>query len=155
MATVVRLLSSDAQQFTVDAEAAKLSVTIRNIMEELGSGDDSDEVIPVPNVSASALAKVVEFCRFQVLLPAKSDEERKAFQTEFLDVDINTLFDLVLAANYLDIKPMLDMTCGGVAAMLRGKTTEQMREILNIQNDLTPEEEEQLRRENEWAFEHQ
>ena len=37
--------------------------------------------------------------------------------------------------------------------MIRGKTTEQMREILQIENDFTPEEEEEIRLQNSWAEE--
>nr|GFA99084.1 SKP1-like protein 1A [Tanacetum cinerariifolium] len=36
---------------------------------------------------------------------------------------------------------------------LKGKTLEEIREILNIKNDLSPEEEEEARKENAWAFE--
>jgi S-phase kinase-associated protein 1 len=48
---------------------------------------------------------------------------------------------------------MLDLLCKTVAEMIRGKTPEQIRAHFNIVNDFTPEEEEQVRRENEWCEE--
>jgi len=55
------------------------------------------------------------------------------------------------AANYMDIKALLDVGCKTVANMIKGKSPEEIRKTFNIQNDFTPEEEEQIRRENEWA----
>ena len=40
-----------------------------------------------------------------------------------------------------------------VANMIKGKTPEEIRKTFNIRNDFTPEEEEEVRRENQWAFE--
>uniref|UniRef100_A0A804NLQ8 SKP1-like protein n=1 Tax=Zea mays TaxID=4577 RepID=A0A804NLQ8_MAIZE len=57
------------------------------------------------------------------------------------------------AANYLNIKGLLDLTCQTVADMIKGKTPEEIRKTFNIKNDFTPEEEEEIRRENQWAFE--
>ena len=57
------------------------------------------------------------------------------------------------AANYLDIKGLLDLTCQTVADMMKGKSVEEIRKIFNITNDFTPEEEEKVRKENQWAFE--
>ena len=42
------------------------------------------------------------------------------------------------AANYLNIKSLLDLTCKTVADMIKGKTPEEIRAHFNIQNDFTP-----------------
>ena len=57
------------------------------------------------------------------------------------------------AANYLSIKNLLDLTCETVACMMKGKTLEEIRKKFNIKNDYTPQEEEKVRGENQWAFE--
>ncbi|CAN0906873.1 SCF ubiquitin ligase complex protein SKP1a [Linum grandiflorum] len=69
------------------------------------------------------------------------------------------LFDLILvyslslkAADYLNIKDLLDFTCRKAAHMISKKTMEEMRKIFNIKNDFTPEEEANIRIENRWAY---
>lgn len=62
----------------------------------------------------------------------------------YVDVDQEQLFELILAANYMDIKPLLDLTCATVASMIKGKTPEEIRKTFNIVNDFTPEEEAQV-----------
>jgi len=66
---------------------------------------------------------------------------------------MHTVFVTFQAANYLNIKGLLDLTCQTVADMIKGKTPEEIRKTFNIKNDFTPEEEEEVRRENAWAFE--
>nr|GEY91233.1 RNA-directed DNA polymerase, eukaryota, reverse transcriptase zinc-binding domain protein [Tanacetum cinerariifolium] len=48
---------------------------------------------------------------------------------------------------------LLDLTCQTVADMIEGKTPEEIRKTFNIKNNFTPEEEEEVKRENAWAFE--
>ena len=62
-------------------------------------------------------------------------------------------FGFVQAANYLDIKNMLDLTCQSVANIMRGVTPEEIRKTFNIKNDFSPKAEEEIRCENQWAFE--
>ena len=57
------------------------------------------------------------------------------------------------AANYLDIKGLLDVTCKTVANMIKGKTPEEIRKTFNIKNDFTEEEEAQVHKENQWCEE--
>ncbi|KAE9450291.1 hypothetical protein C3L33_17806, partial [Rhododendron williamsianum] len=68
-------------------------------------------------------------------------------------VKVMKFSDHVWAANYLNIKSLLDLTCQTVADMIKGKTPEEIRKTFNIKNDFTPEEEDEVRRENQWAFE--
>ena len=57
------------------------------------------------------------------------------------------------AADYLNIKNLLDLTCETVACLMKGKTVEEIRKMFNIKNDYNPQEEEKVRGENQWAFE--
>ena len=97
---------------------------------------------------------------------ANADENRKRttdigeWDQKFITVDQEMLFEIILAANYLDIKPLLcvvscstrdilgfltllhsDVGCKTVANMIKGKTPEEIRKLFNIVNDFTPEEE--------------
>lgn len=86
-------------------------------------------------------------------LQEKRTDDISSWDADFLKVDQGTLFELILAANYLDIKGLLDVTCKTVANMIKGKTPEEIRKTFNIKNDFTPSEEEQVRKENEWCEE--
>jgi S-phase kinase-associated protein 1 len=152
----VKLKSSDDEMFEVEEAVAFESQAVKNMIEDTGM----DHPIPLPNVSSKILAKVIEYCKYHVDnqkstddKPATPEDEIKVWDQDFVKVDQATLFDLILAANYLNIKSLLDLTCQTVADMIKGKTPEEIRKTFNIKNDFTPEEEEEVRRENQWAFE--
>ena len=63
------------------------------------------------------------------------------------------LFELVMAANYLDVKPLLELSCAKVASLIKGKSIQEIRQFFQIENDFSPEEEEQVMQENKWAEE--
>ncbi|ORZ32092.1 Skp1 family, dimerization domain-domain-containing protein [Catenaria anguillulae PL171] len=161
---MVKLTSSDNETISVDKQVAIRSVLLKNIIEDTGDAGDDDAIpIPIPNVTARVLKKVIEYCEHHKNDPLPEPEEDEVaeerrrsddideWDAEFINVEQEMLFEIILAANYLDIKPLLDLGCKTVANMIKGKTTEEIRKTFNIQNDFTPEEEEQIRRENEWA----
>jgi S-phase kinase-associated protein 1 len=80
-------------------------------------------------------------------------QELKSFDAEFIKQDNPTLFEIILAANYLDIKGLLELSCQTVANIMKDYTPEQVRDMFYIDNDFTPEEEAKVREENKWAFE--
>ena len=53
---------------------------------------------------------------------------------------------LVTAANYLDIKPLLDLTCLAVSVTIQGKTAAEMRAFFNMSEDLSNDEDNAARR---------
>ncbi|KAH0773452.1 hypothetical protein KY290_010589 [Solanum tuberosum] len=63
------------------------------------------------------------------------------------------LHALILAVSFLNYKEILDMMCQEVADRIKGKTPEEIRKEFDIKNDFTPEEEEEIRKENGWALE--
>merc|ERR1712203_1251682 len=88
--------------------------------------------------------------------PLKSADMREVvseWDANFVEVDQETLFELILAANYMDIKPLLDLTCAKVASMIKGRTPDEIRKIFNISSDFTPEEEIKVRADNPWLEE--
>jgi S-phase kinase-associated protein 1 len=73
------------------------------------------------------------------------------YATFITSLDQSALYELTLAANFMDIKPLLDLCCARIASFIKGKTPEQIRTNLNIPNDFTPEEEAAVKAENKWA----
>lgn len=150
----VTLQTQDGQSFEVEVGVAQMSETLKNLIEDAGI----DDPIPLPNVSGKILAKVLEYCKYHRENP---EAEKKIidekvpdltiipWDLDYCKVDQATLFELILAANYLDLKSLLDLTCKTVANMIKGKQPEEIRKTFNIKNDFTPEEEEQVRKENE------
>ena len=78
-----------------------------------------EEVVPLPNVNAAILKKVIQWATYHKDdPPLPEDDENKEKRTDdicswdadFLKVDQGTLFELILAANYLDIKVWLQST---------------------------------------------
>jgi hypothetical protein len=54
------------------------------------------------------------------------------WDAKFVDIEQETLFELILAANYMDVKSLLDLTCAKVASMIKGKTPEQIRKTASV-----------------------
>jgi|ERR1712000_156942 len=158
----VWLASNDSATIEVDRVVAERSMLIKNMLDDVGDeAIRQDNPIPIPNVNEAVLRKVIEWCEHHRNDPPQAqDEESDArkkttdieeWDQKFMQVDQEMLFEVILASNYLDIKPLLDVGCKTVANMIKGKSPEEIRKTFNITNDFTPEEEEQIRRENEWA----
>ena len=57
----IRLQSSDGEVFPVEIEIAKQSVTIKTMLEDLGIDEDEEEIVPLPNVNAAILKRVINW----------------------------------------------------------------------------------------------
>ncbi|XVF67949.1 hypothetical protein PTKIN_Ptkin10aG0163100 [Pterospermum kingtungense] len=139
------LKSSDNEIFEVEEAVAMEVQLIKNMIEDV---DCANNVIPLANVTGKILSKVIVYCKKHI----ESSEELESWDADFVNVDQNTLFDLILAANYLNIKGLLDLTCETVANMMKEKKPEEIRKTFNIINDYTPEQEAEIRKEHAWAF---
>lgn len=158
-------MSKEGEIYEVPRKVAIMSQLVKETLGD-GEDEDGDDVdgipdIPLPNVSADVLGKVIEYCKHYqedemhpIQTPLKScklDELVQQWYAEFVKVDKNLLFDLVAAANFMDIKPLLDLTCLAVSILIKGKSATELRQMFNISNDFTPEEQAQIVRDNRWV----
>jgi S-phase kinase-associated protein 1 len=155
----VTLITKDNVRVSVDRKIIQQSVLIKTMME-----DNTEETeLDIPNIENVYLQKILKYLNHHFENPAKEIEKPvrsnnieeivSKFDAEFIDCEQEILFELILAANYLDVKPILDLACAKVASMIKGKTAEEIRKIFNLVNDFTPEEEAQVIAENKWADE--
>jgi S-phase kinase-associated protein 1 len=153
-------VSKEGDVHEVPIAVAKMSTLVATTIDD--DVDDEDEVreIPLPNVKDAVLQKVIEYCTHYkeevmttIQTPLKSSKIEDMVQpwyASFVQVEQNLLFELVTAANFMDIKPLLDLTCLAVAVLIKGKQAGELRAMFNISNEFTPEEEAQVREENKW-----
>ena len=152
---VIKLQSSDGEVFPVNVDVARKSVTIKTMLEELGMEEEKDDVVELANITAPILKKVIEWSTHHKDDPPLPEENKakiieiSSWDADFLKVEQATLFQLILAANYLEIEGLLEVSCRTVANMIKGKRPEDIRKVFNVKGDLTPTEVEQGRKETE------
>jgi S-phase kinase-associated protein 1 len=168
----VTVVSSEGKPFKMSEEAARFSSVLADMIDNGCAGGN----IPLSDVTSRALATVIKYCDKHAAAAAAaakadsdpgaaegssssvnsaaSDKALREWDRKLVDkLTMAALFDLLLAANFLDIKGLLGVASDKVADMIKSKTPEQVRTIFGITNDFTPEEEEALRNEHPWAYE--
>ncbi|XP_022749438.1 SKP1-like protein 14 [Durio zibethinus] len=152
----ITLRTADNHEFEVDEAIAMELGAIKTFFED--NPDASEEPMPLPNVTSKCLSTIIEYCKSHLAFRARGgsssvEDEAKAYDEEFIKAQDNeSLKEMILAANYLNIKDMLDMLNQAVADRIKNKSVEYVRKFFGIENDYTPEEEAAVRAQNEWAF---
>ena len=113
--------------------------------------NSSQEPIPIPDIKADILNKVVEYLTYykgknpkdipKPMSSANLSEIIDEWDVKFINgIELDSVFDLINAANYMDIPSLLDLSCAKIASLLKGKTAQEIRTMFNIECDLTEEE---------------
>ncbi|KAF9987289.1 hypothetical protein BGZ65_004342 [Modicella reniformis] len=155
----VTLESSDGQVFTVDKEVAELSVIIKEML--VIEQANQDHPIPLLNVGAVELAKVIEYCEHHRNDPTIDDDEdydsRKKpiemddWDKQFTIVNKEMMFELILAANSMQVKPLLHLGCRYAADIVKRMSPTEIRDLFQIDDDFTPEEQDKIEWEKQWT----
>eukprot|EP00178_Gracilaria_changii_P019519 TRINITY_DN56554_c0_g1_i1.p1 TRINITY_DN56554_c0_g1~~TRINITY_DN56554_c0_g1_i1.p1 ORF type:complete len:158 (-),score=28.98 TRINITY_DN56554_c0_g1_i1:18-458(-) len=138
--STIKLKSKDGREFEVAKSVATMSQTITNLID---SGFGGDVAIPITEVNSATLERVLNYCKYRKdnpYTPEQLKDERSLdldpWDEVFIELEQPVLFDLILAANFLDIKPLLDLACKKVAKMIKAaKSPEEIRETFNIITD--------------------
>ena len=140
---------------------ARMSGTIANMLDDIDE-EEGDTTIPIPKMKGATMEKVVAFCAHHPDAPLNPTEEQQlemrtkpleGWDLDFVNVSLAMLFEMILAANFLDLKPMLDVTCKAVAEMIKGKTPDEIKKVFGVEGEFTEEEKAQVKLDNPWLCE--
>ncbi|KAH7725788.1 Protein SKR-2 [Aphelenchoides avenae] len=160
----IACVTSDKETIEVDIDVLRLSHlfdTMCKDLDLLGEGGFQG-TFPVPNVEARVFKKVIEWCvehkgqADPILEHDPNTRERKwftfsEFEKKFFDVPVVELEELVMAANFLDIKSLYYYGCQSISALIKGKSPDEIRALFGLKDDLTEEEKNEFRKENPWC----
>ena len=136
----IELTSKSGYNKKLPKKHAMISQLVKQALEQ-----DSDAMeVPLPAVSSAILDEVVKFMQHHkgeeppiIPKPLKFKEMKAvcqdAWDATFIDrigKDRQKLYDLILAANYMDIKSLLHLGCAKVASLIKGQPLEKIKGIL-------------------------
>jgi len=136
----IKLISKDTKDFSLEKKFAFISNLVKTSMEQDTNATD----IPMPGVKGDILFQVVEYMKHHkgteppiIEKPLRSKVMKEVckdvWDAEFIDrigEDRQRLYDLILAANYMDIKGLLHLGCAKVASLIKGQPLEKIKDIL-------------------------
>jgi len=141
-------ISNDGRRIDVPLSVARMSEVIGSQIGDDPDNDDDDTAndndFPCPKVSGDILQKVVDYClhyqqegpmeKIETPLNGETIKEivKPEWYAQYCEVDREVMFQLVAAANFLNIKPLLDLTCLAVSVSIKGKSVEELRDIFNL-----------------------
>ena len=147
--------TKDDKTLEMKLTSAILSETIKSLINYDSEDTDFElpnDIIPLTDVNSNIFELVIKYCDYHSNKTNLTELDIHKWNEEFLTINDEDMFELILAANYLDIKGLLDLTCSKVAQYIKEcSTPQEIRRRFNIKNDFTPEEEEEIKKENAWC----
>lgn len=147
---MISLKTADGKIFEVEPAIVKEMQSVQSFID--ANPTIAVTTIPLPNVFSRELAKIIEYCRKHFLFRhannGTSARDAKDFDANFAkDQSDDELKELILAANYLNIKDFLNFMGRTIAGRIQIESMEIVRKFF-----VMPEEGAKLQQENAWAF---
>jgi S-phase kinase-associated protein 1 len=136
----ITIQTSDGSMHSVTVRAAELSVVLKTMME---CPPGEEKVLHLENVSASTLDKLIVFLEKYVEMPMETIEKplrsskmlevvKPLWYANYIQVPDAVLFDLLNAANYLNVDPLLQLSSAKLASWIKNKTPKEIRARFGI-----------------------
>jgi S-phase kinase-associated protein 1 len=139
MTASIILVSKEGNEYSVSSNVCKLS---KLISETLSEEEEDITTIPLPNATNKTLRKVVEFLQHYTIEPMSEIPKPltssnmntivQKWYADFMNINQTELIELTNCANYMDIEPLLDLTCATFATQIKGKTPEEIKTIFQF-----------------------
>ena len=150
----IKVKSSDGKVIELSTKAASRSKLLSGIIEDF----PEDSEFPLNKINGATLEKVKEYLSHyqdseprQIEKPLQKDFKDcvDEWDYKFIGDDNSQILALIFAANFMDIKPLLELAAAKVATLIRGTTTESIRKDFDIK-DISQEEDKQMQKDKSY-----
>ena len=155
----ITLVTNDGIKKEVSKDLIMKSGLVKNTIQDFPEGNE----IPLNEVKGDILDKILEYMTHyekeepqEIANPLKSNDFKKCvseWDYNFINQELNIVFEIMTAANFMDIPSLLDLCTAKVASFIIGKTSDEIRKTFNLKNDFGPGELEKLLEEHKDALE--
>jgi len=121
----ITLTTQDGEKVEVDKDIAVKSKLVQGIVDE-----SPDEEIPLPSVKKATLDKILEFMTYEhqnqppaeIEKPVQSplSEQVGEWYSNYSNMQLEELIEVILAANFMDVKSLLELCCAQLAYNIKG-----------------------------------
>jgi hypothetical protein len=166
MPIIITLFHYPKYKRYITIEECRLCNLLVDLLDDDGiiDVDTINAELPIDTINPETMDLVLSFLKYhakfpmkKILLPLISNEMNDLvdeWDASFIQLEDNQtiLVNLLRAANYLHCQNLLDLGIAKLGTMLRGKSIEEQKKIFNIHPDITPDEEEFVRENNQDLF---
>ena len=134
------LVGEGSNNIEIKTKAAKRSGLINSFIIDFPEAE-----IPLEQISYPILVKIKEYLEHyedkepnQIAQPLPKKDFKDCvddWDYNFINLDNETIFEIMLAANFMDIQPLLDLTSAKIASEIKGKNEEQIRRLFHMEKD--------------------
>ena len=138
--STITLISRDSLKIPIDEKSAKRTTFITEYNKDFPNSE-----IKLENIDGDTLKKEKEYLEhykeenpklIKKPLPKKDFEECvDKWDYNYINIDTEKIFNVMLAANFLNIESLVDLTCAKISSLIRGKKPEEIRRVLGMGKD--------------------
>ena len=140
------------------AAAANSSILLRDMLDDVPAGTNDIE-LSIPVVPSTILAHCAEYFTYRLGNNQTREIERplrdklinlvdEQDKVRLMKWNEQTTIHILKAASFLNAPDLMDLASAQIASLMMEKSIEEIRVMLGVENDFTPEEEAQLRKEH-------
>ncbi|KXJ72869.1 hypothetical protein RP20_CCG017076 [Aedes albopictus] len=142
--TQIKLQSDDGQVFQVSPQLYKCFDTTNSMVEGPFRTTKIEVVMPVPNVNAISLAKVLDWAEYHMDDEPLQDNdsyipEISEWDRQFLQVGKDVLMEIVPACDFLGNQRLLDITSRAVIDCIKNEPPRNVEDSSKLDNDFVAE----------------
>jgi len=167
MSKPIYLIPNDSKGSDEKLLVTRRMAMMSNVISEMlydEDDEDYEEDIPIEDVNTEILKIVIKFLEkhqndpmAEIIKPITDTNIKNLvsdWDANFIeDLALDTLYEVIMAANYMDIQPLLSLGLCRLACLVKGKDENDVKSVLNLGDvEISAAEQLQIIKENPWIL---